>query len=202
MINVNAIDTETFLDRLRNITAQSHKNLENLPVSLSMVNPAVTVNEYAHYLNLMHDVVKDAEENIFPHLKDIMPDLEERRKSQLLENDLVTLGISKTNYKKNLSTSLPVSSTAFAMGIMYVTEGSTLGGRYILKNISEALGLDANKGAQYFAGYGNATGSKWKNFLNILIEFEDENNNEDEIIAGAVFAFDRISIHFTENPLQ
>lgn len=201
-MNDNAIEAETFLERLKKNTSQSHTHLENLPVSLSIVNPAVTKQEYAHYLMLMHDIVKDAEENIFPVLQNIIPDINERAKAQSIENDLSTLGINIAGFKKPLSSKLTNTSAAFVMGIMYVIEGSTLGGRYILKNITEALGYTANEGAEYFAGYGNATGSNWKSFLNLLVKFEKDYNCEEEIVNGATFAFDQITRHFTENSPQ
>jgi heme oxygenase len=196
----NTVSTNSFLDNLRNATSQSHTNLEALPVSASIMNPKVTNGEYALYLNLMHDVVKDAEENIFPQLNEIITDLADRNKNQLLEQDLKFLGFSKENSNlKPLSESLQNPSKAFAMGIFYVIEGSSLGGRVILKNINTALGHDIENGASYFGGYGGQTGSHWKNFLGMLTQYEKENNAADEIIAGADYAFNAISRHFTEN---
>lgn len=189
--------TATFLENLRSVTAQSHTNLEALPISASIMNPEVTNAEYALYLNLMHDVVKDAEENIFPTISEIVTDLNDRNKTHLLEQDLKTLGIVKDRDIKPLSESLSVPSKGFAMGIFYVIEGSSLGGRVILKNINTALGHDIENGAAYFGGYGVQTGSYWKNFLSMLTQYEAENNNADEIIAGADYAFNAISRHFS-----
>lgn len=62
-----------FLDKLRQATAQSHTDLESLPLSTVIVNPDVTNAEYAAYLTLMHDVVADTEENIFPLLEKHCP---------------------------------------------------------------------------------------------------------------------------------
>lgn len=194
------IATPSFLENLRNATSQSHTNLEALPISASIMNPKVTNSEYALYLNLMHDVVKDAEENIFPQLNEIVADLTDRNKNHLLEQDLNFLGYSKESTNtKPLSESLQNPSKAFALGIFYVIEGSSLGGRVILKNINAALGHDIEKGASYFGGYGGQTGSHWKNFLGMLTQYEKDNNTADEIIAGADYAFNAISRHFTEN---
>jgi len=196
----NTVSAPAFLDKLRAATTQSHTNLEALPVSLSIMNPAVTNAQYALYLGLMYDVVKDAEENIFPIAKSDISNLDVHPKAQFIEADLATLGTAKQN-----ANFLPLSSKnqnitpAFALGVMYVIEGSSLGGRVILKNINSTLGHDAESGATYFAGYGGQTGSHWKAFLGALIQYEAIHNNENEIIAGANFAFDAISSHFTEN---
>lgn len=77
-----------------------------------------------------------------------------------------------------------------------MVEGSTLGGRFILKNVSKVLQLSEEQGVSYFNGYGEKTGSFWKNFLAFLSEYEQEHNCGNEIIEGAVYAFDSIYKHF------
>ena len=161
----NTANTISFLENLRTATAKSHTALEELPISKSIMNPEVSNSEYALYLSLMQDVVKDAEENIFPSLKDSITDIDERKKNHLINKDLSVLGYNKTETIKPLSNSLSNSSIGFALGVLYVIEGSSLGGRVILKNITNALGYTAENGASYFGGYGEKTGSQWKSFL-------------------------------------
>ena len=195
----NTVSAPAFLEKLRFATTQSHTNLEALPVSASIMNPAVTNTQYALYLGLMHDVVKDAEENIFPMVHNVLPELDIHPKAQFIRADLAVLDATpKYDAVKPLSGNLTTISVAFALGIMYVIEGSSLGGRVILKNISGALGHSEESGARYFAGYGGETGSHWKNFLSQLINYENDTKSEDEIIAGANYAFDAISRHFTQ----
>ncbi|WP_278009613.1 biliverdin-producing heme oxygenase [Flavobacterium gyeonganense] len=79
---------------------------------------------------------------------------------------------------------------------MYVIEGSTLGGRYILKNITTIAGLDKGQGVSYFNGYGEKTGNYWKSFLIFLEEYEQSYNCGNTIIEGAIYAFDSIHKHF------
>jgi heme oxygenase len=81
---------------------------------------------------------------------------------------------------------------------MYVVEGSTLGGRYILRNIKSTLQLDENTGATYFNGYGADTSANWKQFIAELNAFEQRNDCGSEIIEGANFAFEAIECHMTE----
>jgi len=193
--NTENTQTINFLDQLRADTADSHKNLEKLPLSMSIMSPTVSAEAYALYLNRMHDVVKNTEETIFPLLQNIFPDLEERRKLQLINADLSFLNAPKTEFKSPFTLSEKIS-VPFAIGILYVVEGSSLGGRFILKNLQTALGYD-QEGVSYFNGYGNKTGSSWKHFLNVLTAYEEQNNVGDEIIAGADFAFQAIHSHFS-----
>lgn len=194
-MNPENIQTINFLERLRADTADSHKNLEKLPLSMSIMSPTVSAEAYALYLNRMHDVVKDTEENIFPLLQNVFSDLEERRKLQFINDDLAFLNAPKTDSKSPFELSEKVS-IPFAIGILYVVEGSSLGGRFILKNLQAALGYDQN-GVSYFNGYGNKTGSSWKHFLNVLTAYEEQNNAGEAIIAGADFAFQAIHRHFS-----
>lgn len=191
-----------FLENLRNATAQSHTNLESLPISVSIMKPDVTPREYLLYLSLMRDVVYDAETNIFPSLNMIITDLDARAKAKFIKDDLAALGAENHTLTLPLSNSLPNDSVSFKLGIMYVVEGSSLGGRVILKNISNSLGYHADNGARYFAGYGGETGSHWKKFLDMLVGYENEHNCGTEIIAGADYAFNAISHHFTHNAVR
>jgi heme oxygenase len=192
--NLDSSITVDFLDKLKNQTATAHRQLESLPVSASILSPQMKIADYCHYLSLMYDVHHSTQEIVFPLLKDHIPDLAEREKTQLLTDDLSFLHYTKNNTVSvfdNIDINVP-----FALGILYVIEGSTLGGRFILKNIETIPGLDQQQGVSYFTGYGNKTGSYWKTFLNQLTAYEQKNNNQDEIIKGAVYAFDSIYNHF------
>ncbi|QOG01334.1 biliverdin-producing heme oxygenase [Flavobacterium sp. MDT1-60] len=189
------------MSTLKAKTAASHKRLESLPVSSCILSPDMRIQDYVHYLKLMYDVHHSVEETIFPLLLNVFDDLNDREKRHLIEEDLTFLKYYKPvaspvfNTKKNIT--IP-----FASGILYVVEGSSLGGRFILKNIESIQGLNEGKGVSYFSGYGNKTGSYWKTFLNVLTAYEEENNCEEEIIAGAIYAFDCIHDHFMQTKIN
>lgn len=188
---------DLFLINLKEATAEMHQALERLPLSAFIIDPGVTVTNYQDYLLKMLPIVVDLEQNLYPLLQGIVPDLDQRRKLPLLLQDLKALDVEVPGRLP-----LPLTASAeniripFAMGILYVMEGSTLGGRMIGNNIQKALGFTPASGAKYFAGYGAATGSMWKNFLNDLQTFEANQNAGEEIIRGAQFAFTTIYHHF------
>jgi heme oxygenase len=63
------------------------------------------------------------------------------------------------------------TSFPHALGSFYVMEGSTLGGRIILRHL-ETQGIDVPTGAMsFFAGYGTETGSMWRGFVAKLDAF-------------------------------
>lgn len=183
-----------FLQNLRSKTAIAHKNLESLPVSSSLLRPVVSKDDYIHYLELMYDVVAGLEKSILPSLSPIIPDAHMLLKSALIENDLAFVGAKKPSYKNPFGDTAELTVPQ-KLGIAYVVEGSTLGGRFILKNIESVLGFNEHGGATYFYGYGNKTGSSWKNFLDGLTTYALYNSNTDEIIEGAIFGFEKIYQH-------
>jgi len=192
--NLNSLISSNFLNNIKSQTSDSHRKLESLPVSASILSPSMKISDYIHYLSLMHDIHNNTEELIYPMLSGIITDLNERKKKHLIEEDLLYLNHNK-------SASIDVFDSAnltvpFALGILYVVEGSTLGGRFILKNIMTVPGLDKDQGISYFKGYGEKTGSYWKSFLIFLETYEQKYNCGNTIIEGAVYAFDSIYNHF------
>lgn len=196
----NDITTHSFLDQLRAKTHESHQKLERIPVSVSITNPNISIKQYAHYLQLMQAVIAQTESLVFPKVFDHIADIESRRKLHLIEDDLLALDAPIKQFSAVFKNA-DQFTTPFSLGILYTVEGSTLGGRFILKNIQSALGFDEQHGARFFFGYGNQTGMLWKNFLHQLDAAVLQTNDPSEIIAGAQYAFDAIHEHFSANPL-
>ncbi|WP_163397576.1 biliverdin-producing heme oxygenase [Flavobacterium fluviatile] len=192
--NLTSLVPSAFLNDLKNKTSDSHRKLESLPISASILSPQMKISDYTKYLSLMYDVHKNTENVIFPLLSEIITDLDKRKKSHLIQEDFNYLQYNKTNSGvvfRNKEITIP-----FALGILYVIEGSTLGGRFILKNISKINGLDKGQGTLYFEGYGDKTSVFWKNMLGYLAEYEENYNCGNKIIDGAIFAYESIFNHF------
>ncbi|AWA29751.1 heme oxygenase [Flavobacterium magnum] len=187
---------DIFIQQLRTHTADSHNRLEALPVSKSVTSPNITKASYTRYLQLMGAVIQQTESTLFPMLAEVIPDIAERQKIPWIAADLDFLGAAQQAYPSPFS--LEIDSVAFAFGMMYVVEGSVLGGRYILKNIQQNLGYQ-EEGVRYFSGYGNKTGGLWKQFLNALTAFEAQHGHGDEIISGADYAFTAIYDHLKKH---
>ena len=183
---------DLFLKRLREKTGESHQELEENPLSKEILSPSVTVIEYQTYIAKLYGFTKACERDIFPQLASVLPDLEERKKSEFIERDLFITGVSKEKIEKLPIYQFNTSGLSEALGIMYVLEGSTLGGKIIYKHISQTLDKDAETGASYFWGYGQKTGILWKTFISALASYAVEENSEEEIISSAVHTFSTI----------
>ena len=186
---------QAFLSRLRQETAPFHTALEAHPLSLSITSTAINRTSYSQYLRAMQQVVVGFEEVLHAVLTPVLKDLQQRSKQTWIEEDLVNLGCLPADdtpfrFPKG-NQSIP-----FALGAYYVLEGSTLGGRVILKSLPASLDLAEGKGTRYFSGYGTETGLYWKTFINTLCNYAVVNKCEEQVIAGAKSAFAGILEYF------
>jgi heme oxygenase len=182
-------DQETFIKNLRHQTAESHQKLEDNDLSKAILNPSVIQAEYQKYLSGLYGLTIACEDQVFPIINHIVPQLEKRYKSKKIIEDLSFTGFSDLKIDELPYYQYEFSTVAEALGIMYVLEGSSLGGRILYKHVNQYLGLDAQNGAAYFWGYGNETGPMWKSFISEVARFAVENGEGQKIIDSAVKTF-------------
>jgi len=191
MSEATAFNTEQdlFFKRLRQETAESHQRLEDNPLSKAILNPSVSVKDYQTYLAALFGVTIACEDQIFPAISNVITDLSERYKSRMIIDDLLATGFTEAGIDALPVYRFECNSVAEALGIMYVLEGSTLGGKILYRHIHEVLGLTPENGASYFWGYGTQTGNLWKSFISSLTQFVDENEEREVVIGSAKKTF-------------
>lgn len=188
---------DLFMNELRTATDPMHKALENNSISKKLMSPGVNLTDYAFYLRCMGEVIKQYDSLVLPAVSAVITDFEQRKKHQDIEKDLEFLyanGAEKRETKPFVGF-VGNPGLAYALGYCYVIEGSTLGGRVILKQVAPALNLD-NDGTRFFSGYGLETGNFWKNFLQHFGMHILRNNLQQEAIQGAIDGFTDIGRHF------
>jgi heme oxygenase (biliverdin-IX-beta and delta-forming) len=185
-------EQDLFIRNLRQETGKNHQKLEENPLSKSILEPSVSLSDYQKYLSAMYGVTVACEQQVFPALTQLLPDLADRHKADLVVADLKATGFSEADIQKIPVYHFIFSSVAEAMGIMYVLEGSTLGGRVLYKHVNQALGLTPETGAAYFWGYGQQTGALWKSFMSALSDFAVGHNEREAIIESAKKTFSLI----------
>lgn len=192
---------ESFQRSIKEETAELHVMLESLPLLTAMVSPGVTAFQYYCYLVLMKRISEVYETRVLPVLTGIIPGPAPESSSEQIAMDL--LHIDQTLPREKVARDFEIPShklsVPFALGFMYVMEGSKLGGKVIFKHIHRSLGYTESSGAGYLAGYGAGTSGHWKNFLLLLSAYAVENDCEEEIIEGAMFAFSSIHEYFVSN---
>ncbi len=191
---------EQFFKKLKEETAPMHRQLEQSPLSMNLMSEQVNIQQYAAYLAAMKEVIEFTEAQLFPVISEIIQDTEERRKLFSIQADLKALSNQAVipSYPAFIPFTLPVSP-AFALGVVYVVEGSTLGGRVILKHLQQRWS-GWSDGAAFFTGYGEHTGRLWKSFLNTFSAYAVQTNSQEEITEGAQQAFQSIYNYFVSLP--
>jgi heme oxygenase len=183
-----------FLQSLKSGTADLHRQTESSRLSVALMSENLSEKIYSDYLLRMKDIVEYYEAMVFPSLTNIIPDIEQRRKLQLIKNDLAFLQVDTAENSVQFSLP-PASSTSHLLGYMYVLEGSSLGGALIYKHVSSKINISEQEGGEYFTCYQSQLSSKWKSFIDILSDHGISQQNAPEIISGARIAFESISKH-------
>ncbi len=174
-----------------------HTQLEATPLSVALLTPPLSSETYASYLMAMREVINFCELSLFPLVKSVITDIESRRKISGMNSDLEALKehLPAHPYKPFSPLNTPISE-ATALGYLYVIEGSTLGGRVILKQLENTPALQSTKAIHFFSGYGTNTGPMWKSFLSNFSSYAVQSNQESQIIEGANHAFQSIHDYF------
>lgn len=100
-------------------------------------------------------------------------DFNERRKSQFLAQDLLTLGETVESLAHlSRCADLPVLTTlAQGLGTLYVLEGATLGGAIILRRVQRTLAITPAQGGAFFYSYGERRSLMWQMFTTLMNQY-------------------------------
>lgn len=174
------------LDRLRAATRADHQDLED---RLDIFGRIATPQGRRDLVAGFHRLHAGVEAAIAPWVDDL-PDLDfaARRRSSRLAADLAALGEPTPPAR-----SAPVvRSRGTALGLMYVLEGSTLGGRVIRKR-AVADGVDLT-GLSFLDAYGEAAGERWRSFLAVLERETATPAEREAAVRGGVAGFRHAAI--------
>ena len=174
---------------LKDVTRPCHEAVE---ARLGRRRFTESLEAYGRTLRLFYAFHRPLEEAFarIPGWAGVGIDPQERRKTPLLAADLRRLGIAEDSTPPPGAGPLPLpGDLAEALGVMYVLEGSTLGGRYIRKQVQAGLGLTPGDGASYFDSYGDRVGAMWKAFGAAVDAFATTGAVRDAAVRSAVATF-------------
>jgi heme oxygenase len=178
------------IDHLRASTAMHHQGLENdLQIQKRLSEAGTRSPLIAGYLAFY----QETERALRPHLAD-MPDLAffSRFHSRQIpaKAELPRRGTLSVN-----PVFPAIGTTAEALGAFYVVEGSSLGGKTILKALrSQGVSTDD---LDFLDPYGSESGARWRSFLNVLErETGHDQSTTNACVSGAIkgFAFTAICL--------
>lgn len=181
------------LASLRTATTTQHKELDGI---IQLMGDSVQKSYYSKILELFYGFIKSFEGGLFSHpeWKSILPQIENRKKLEKLKADLHQLGIAAESLPVN-SNPPPTSNFSEALGVMYVLEGSTLGGQMMTQHLSKKFPELAHN---YMRGYGSDTGKMWQQFLSALEKADLTKAQEQEMEKAARATFTSLKNWFVQ----
>lgn len=181
------------MERLKSETAHYHRQVEQNPYAKAIMDKTITMDQYIAYLKKFYGFLKPLEDQAvqLPFWEKTGLDIAVRGKANLLEQDLMNLGLGRGQIEQiPLCDQLPdISTSAGLFGYLYVIEGSTNGGQIMTKRLSQFLPIEADHGLQYFNAYGTETRTRWSEFMQMLQKSINTQGDHDIMVDTASETF-------------
>jgi len=177
--------SQTLSQRLKGETAAQHERMHQL---MERAQPFASRERYASFVAAQYLFQRDVEHFFdLPQMKNLVADLDTRGRTQAALADLADLGAPAPAQTPVVTAEVKLPE---ALGWLYVSEGSTLGAAFLLKEVGEKLGLDAHFGARNLAAYPDGRARAWKRFVEAL-DAPALAGSHDAVVAGALQAYAR-----------
>ncbi len=177
--------SSSLMQRLKQETAAEHERMESLMQQSGVFE---SKHNYAQFTLSQYYFQKDVEHlYLDAKVEQLIPDLAVRGRSDAAFKDLADLGL--TPQQQGIAThaiDFPQS-----LGWIYVSEGSTLGAAFLLKEAQARFGFGAEFAARNLAAYPEGRGLVWKRFKQALDDANFSPQDQQLIIDGALQGFQR-----------
>jgi heme oxygenase (biliverdin-IX-beta and delta-forming) len=182
---------------LRTRTRASHDGVEEIIRAAGFFS---SLQRYRSYLAAMLGFHREAEGRLeLLNAHEIVVDFPSRRRATSARADLIALGAEAdavTVPAPPAAAPAIDEPAAEVLGLLYVLEGSTLGGALLVQSIAH-LGVSGNHGGTYLTSYGPARGRMWRSFLKTLQEWEQRGLSREHTVLAADAAFRRAASYLT-----
>lgn len=150
--------SQTLKEATRDVHAALEKQLVN------QIRAIDSKESYGRLLTTMYGYYHPIEQQLSAMLNESdIPDLSKRRKSSWIVNDLRNLSIPTDRLP--MCDDVPaISNVATALGVSYVLEGSTLGGKVISDLLTKQTSGTLGDALSFFQGYRENTMPMWQSF--------------------------------------
>jgi heme oxygenase len=150
---------------LKTNTSIAHQSLEKQIITyLKAMN---AVSEYRLLLQAYYGFIEPVEGAIRQHIDTAeVKNIDTRMRAGVLQDDLASLGLDDLKAIPRAPMTSFVHDAPSALGALYVLEGSTLGGTFIVQMIRRKFPLE--NALRYFAGYGENNAAMWAAFTQLL----------------------------------
>ena len=201
---VQADQQISLMDRLKTETRAAHADTESVPFNGRMISGQLPLQKYIAQLACLLEVHLALESTIEESHHQAVRQIwrEDLAKVPLLRRDLAFFrhtgevqidsrargAISDCVRDINL---LATVNPVALLGVLYVLEGSTLGGTILRKHLASAFGLE-HDGLAYYTPYGNLVMPHWQQFKSRMNEANLNGADQQAVIDAAQATFAHI----------
>lgn len=171
-----------------------------------LLSPRVCTRAYVAVLEAFFYFYRALERMLIPAVSELLAGLPQADyryvpRSPLLGKDLVDLDVLPLPSKPGSEAPpLPdTDSTGATLGILYVLEGSTQGGRIIAPRLAQALGVGPTQGCRFFSLHA-ATNSGWLGFIQMLNTLEASPSIIKPAVSAADSTFEGLHRYLDSSP--
>ena len=202
------------MDRLRTETRPHHDRAEQSEFGSSMMAKTLSLSAYKIHIAAHREVlrsIEDAHESSdSPRIGEVWHD--GLKKVPLLDADLDALGHSTGEMPAEVREAVDrfvsmVERRASEKheslpGVLYVLEGSTMGGTILRKMIADSLDLTEGKGLDYYSVYGNDVRKHFMDFKERMTRAYEGTEHGDDLVDAAKETFDLVGDVMRSIPLN
>lgn len=176
--------------QLRDATAPLHKQLNEQALLAALLGKELPLADYQQLLGIYYSLYHQLEAAIKAYLR-LQPidfDYQPRYKTPLLFNDLKYWHITPEPLACQIV--MPeLNSLGALLGLLYVLEGSTLGGQFIAQHLKLTYGYTRSTGSDFYSAYGEQTTTHWQSFISYLNTFSGQPDLAAQAIDTAILSF-------------
>lgn len=188
---------------LKSSTWELHQAVEGHDFQQSLVKGALARDRYVRFLGqmlLIHSALEKHLRNTSTRWPFCQVVHNRLFREQLLLSDLDSFGVDgrrvhAADATRSLIAEIDLlgdENAVALLGVLYVLEGSTNGGKWIAKAARKAYGLEAT-GAAYFDPYGDHQRSEWQSFRKRVDELDLSDAQKGALVAAARAMFTGLS---------
>ncbi len=193
-------DMPSLSAQLKRATATAHRETEAI---VNLTARLQTIQAYTGCLQLFLRIFAPIEQCFrrFNEWETYGIDIASRMRAQALHADLRALGApipplapAAPAFANFDFANFAFANFAEALGGLYVTEGSTIGGQFITRAVAAALGDAAAGKTTFFQGHGAQTGPMWNRLRAAIDHFGATHPDQHhDVTAGALATFTRFA---------
>lgn len=170
---------------MRQATSQSHATLDQTPIFQRLLAKNLQLNEYKDLLVILYDWYYKHEDNAHKQFDALLALDYFKPKHALLKKDIQAI-VGRAIPPPKEYTHVR-SSFLHSLGILYVTEGSTLGGLVLAPRIAKTL--QRSDVSSFYECYGDQKIANFKRTMNFIAHQCTNTGDINAVIDGALYAF-------------